>query len=133
MLLSCRAGLHPCAGPKSHFHAWEQVALENPEAWKWLLGGEPFYHPVHFSLPPSQPALTLPAFPPQAFMSLASATPWSPRGRPAFGSRSQPCTVTRTLTAAWKPSPRWDGSTEHCLEGAENTSSAPSLPTTKCL
>lgn len=75
------------------------------------------------SLPPSQPAPTLPAFPPQAFMSLASVIPWSPRERPASGSRSQPCTVMRTSTAAWKLSPRWDGNTEHCLEGPANTSS----------
>lgn len=133
MLLPYYAGLHPHCWPLTSFPCLEQMALENPEAWKWLLGGEPFCHPVHLSLPPSQPALTLPAFPPQGFMSLASATLWCPRGRRASGCRSQPCTVTRTLTAAWKPSSRWDRSTERCREGPGNTSSAPSLPAAKCL
>lgn len=49
----------PIAGPKPHFHTWEQVALEKTlKPASVLLGEEPFHHPVPLSLPPSQPALT---------------------------------------------------------------------------
>lgn len=60
----------PIPGPNPHFRAWEQIPLENPEAWKWLLRGE-----GGSESPSLSPGTTSASFPPAGSDSPCISSP----------------------------------------------------------